>query len=132
MNSFNHWVFGAVGEWMWRNISGFNPDESYPGWKHFVIAPKPGGGVTWTKAGYQSIHGEITSDWKIEGGKFRLCTTIPPDTTATICMPTTDAANITESGKHISPASTTTGAVTFEVGSGSHEFVSPFVSDKHE
>ncbi len=132
MNSFNHWALGSVGEWMWRNIAGFNPDDSQPGWKHFVIAPKPGGGLTWAKAGYQSIHGEMTSDWKIEEGKFRLRTTIPPNTTATICVPTTDAANITESGKHMSPDSTTSDTARFEVESGVYEFLSPFVGRNHE
>jgi alpha-L-rhamnosidase len=45
MNSFNHWALGAVGEWMWRHIAGLNPDEAQPGWKHFTVAPRPGGGV---------------------------------------------------------------------------------------
>ncbi|TSA32037.1 MAG: rhamnosidase [Verrucomicrobiaceae bacterium] len=126
MNSFNHWALGAVGEWMWRNIAGFNPDENQPGWKHFVIAPKPGGGVTWAKSEYQSIHGAIQCDWKIENGKLTLRATVPPNTTATICVPTTDAAKITESGKQVSPASTTSDTAVFEVESGSYEFVSPF------
>jgi len=55
MNSFNHWALGAVGEWMWRNIIGLNPDETKPGWKHFVIAPLPGGGLTWAR-GFPAGH----------------------------------------------------------------------------
>ena len=59
MNSFIHWAFGAGGEWLWRNIARLNPDDAQPGWKHFVIAPKPGGGVTCAKGEYQSIRRRI-------------------------------------------------------------------------
>ena len=106
MNSFNHWALGAVGEWMWRNIIGLNPDDSQPGWKHFTIAPRPGGGVTWARGSYKSIRGEIVSDWKIEGGKFHLDVTVPPNTSATIRLPIKNAKSVT-------------------VGSGRHKFTEP-------
>ena len=125
MNSFNHWAFGAVGEWMWRHIVGLNPDDAQPGWKHFTIAPKPGGGVTWAKGEYQSIRGRIVADWKIEGDQLTLRVTIPPNTTATVCVPTTDATQITESGKPASGGRSTAGGAMFEVGSGSYEFMAP-------
>ena len=41
MNSFNHWAFGSVGEWVWRELAGINPDDEQPGYKHFVIRPRP-------------------------------------------------------------------------------------------
>ena len=41
MNSMNHWAFGAVGEWMWRDLAGINPDDEQPGFKHFIIRPRP-------------------------------------------------------------------------------------------
>jgi alpha-L-rhamnosidase len=126
MNSFNHWAFGAVGEWMWRHIAGLNPDDGQPGWKHFVIAPKPGGGVTWARGEYQSVRGRIACDWKIEGAKLALRVVIPPNTTATVCVPTSDASTITESGKPASAARTVSGGAVFEVGSGTYDFVSSF------
>jgi len=86
MNSFNHMVYG-VGDWMWRHIAGLNPDDTQPGWKHFFIAPKPGGGVTWAKSEYQSIRGRIVSDWKVEGAKLTLRVVVPPNTTATVQLP---------------------------------------------
>ena len=52
----------ALGEWMCRNTAGLNPDDAQSGWKHFAIAPKPGGGVTWIKCEYQSIRGRIACD----------------------------------------------------------------------
>ncbi len=126
MNSFNHWAFGAVGEWMWRNIAGFNPDETQPGWKHFTIAPKPGGGVTWARAEYESVRGRIACNWKIEPGRLAVHVLVPPNTTATLYLPTTDARQITESGQAISPHKVMPGFATFELDSGRHEFVSPF------
>ena len=125
MNSFNHWAFGAVGEWMWRHLGGLNPDEAHPGWKHFTLAPRPGGGVTWAKAEYQSIRGRIACDWQIAGGKLRLRATVPPNTTATLCLPTGDPAHITEGGQPLSPAQTTSEGAVFDLASGTYEFVSP-------
>jgi alpha-L-rhamnosidase len=126
MNSFNHWAFGAVGEWMWRNIAGLNPDEAQPGWKHFIVAPQPGGGVTWAKANYQSVRGPIAVSWKIGHGTLTLQASVPPNTTATIRIPTTHAAQITESGRPIASTKTATDFAEFEVTSGSYNFVSPF------
>jgi alpha-L-rhamnosidase len=100
MNSMNHWALGSVGEWMWRYMIGLNPDEEHPGWKHFTIAPMPGGGVTWAKGDYESIHGTISSSWKIEGGKFMLDVTIPANTTATIILPNQKPGIEVGSGKH--------------------------------
>jgi alpha-L-rhamnosidase len=96
MNSFNHWAFGAVGEWMWRCIAGLNPDDAQPGWKHFTIAPKPGGSVTWARAEYQSIRGPIAADWHLRDGHIVLKITIPPNTTATIYVPTSRPDAVTE------------------------------------
>ena len=126
MNSFNHWALGAVGEWMWRHIAGLNPDEAQPGWKHFTVAPRPGGGVTWAIGEYQSIRGRVACDWKIEGTQLKLRVAVPPNTTATICVPASDALRITESGKPASGVRTTPDGAVFEVGSGTYEFVSPW------
>ncbi|MFH0761411.1 MAG: glycoside hydrolase family 78 protein [Bacteroidota bacterium] len=100
MNSLNHWALGSVGEWMWRYIIGLNPDEQHPGWKHFIIAPMPGGGVTWANGSYESIQGTVKSAWKIEGGKFMLDVTVPANTTATIRLPFQGGETEVGSGTH--------------------------------
>ncbi len=131
MNSFNHWALGAVGEWMWRNIAGLNPDDAHSGWKHFVVAPRPGGGVTWARASYESIRGRIACDWKLDGARFTLRLTVPPNTTATVRLPTAERSAVTESGL---PAVQAVGvkflhatgkATFFQVGSGSYVFEAP-------
>jgi alpha-L-rhamnosidase len=131
MNSFNHWAFGSVGEWMVRNILGIQPDEKHPGYRRFTIHPRPGGGVTWARGSYDSIRGRIESGWRIEGGRFRLQVKIPANTTARVHLPAGGPAEVTESGKPVREVNSVkflgkegNGAV-FEVGSGSYEFVAP-------
>ncbi len=126
MNSLNHWAFGAIGEWMWRNIVGLNPDETQPGWKHFSVAPRPGGGLTWAKGEYQSIRGRMVSDWKIEKGKFHLHVVIPPNTTATIQMPATKATSIMLDNQKIQPVSFSNGVAVIELESGDYRLVSDY------
>jgi alpha-L-rhamnosidase len=128
MNSFNHWAFGAVGDWLWRHIAGLNPDDAHPGWKHFVIAPHPGGGVTWARADYQSIRGQVGSHWQLQDGRLTLRATVPPNTTATIRLPTSNASGITEGGRPVRPAQVTPSGAIFEVGSGTYEFASPYTT----
>jgi alpha-L-rhamnosidase len=131
MNSFNHWALGSVGEWVWRNIAGINPDEQQPGFQHFVIRPLPGPGFTWAKGEYDSIRGRIVSDWKIEDDQFHLDTKIPANTTATVYVPAKSAETITESGIPVLKAEGVKfirmedSTAMFEVGSGRYSFRSP-------
>jgi alpha-L-rhamnosidase len=126
MNSFNHYAFGAVGEWLFHTSGGI--DIGSPGFKTIVIKPQPGGGLTHAKATYDSINGRIVSGWKIEGGKLAMAITIPPNTTATIHVPTTDPNNVTEGGKSAADAQGVrfvemkNGAAIYEVGSGRYHF----------
>ena len=128
MNSFNHWALGAVGEWMWRHIVGLNPDESHPGYQHFLIAPRPGGGVTWAKGEYHSIRGRIASEWKLDGEIFTLHVTVPPNTTATVRVPAKDVGAVTESGQPVTQAEGVKllrmedGQAVFAVNSGRYAF----------
>ena len=130
MNSFNHYAIGSVGEWMYRSILGINPDEARPGYKHFTIQPRPGGGLTWARGGYDSIHGPIRSEWKIKGGSLTLEVTVPVNTSATVHVPAVAAANVTEGGKPAADADRVeflrmeNGAAIYNVGSGTYRFVS--------
>jgi alpha-L-rhamnosidase len=134
MNSFNHWAFGAVGEWIWRELVGINPDPSQPGYRHFVVRPRPGEGFTWVKGRYDSIRGRIVSDWRIEGGRFVLDVAIPPNTTATIYVPAAGAEAVTEGGKPAAQSDgvkllrTEEGAAVFEVSSGKYTFSAPYAA----
>lgn len=88
MNSFNHYAYGAIGSWLYQTVAGIEIDEANPGYKQILIAPKPGGELTYAKATLQSAYGLISSAWEIdETGVFTLDVIIPANTTATVTLP---------------------------------------------
>jgi alpha-L-rhamnosidase len=127
MNSFNHYAFGAVGEWIFSNVAGIKADT--PAYRNITIAPKPGGGLTWARMTYDSIQGPITSSWRIEEDTFQLDVVVPPGVTAKVHIPTSNPASVRASGKTLEAAGITiiekkTDALVCEVTSGSYAFVS--------
>lgn len=126
MNSYNHYAFGAVGAWMYFNIAGIQSDG--PGFKRLVIHPRPGGGLTYAKASYDSIRGRIATEWKLANGVFSLNVATPANTSATVYLPASAGEKVTESGKSLDQAvgvkfvGIQAGLVRLEVGSGSYSF----------
>lgn len=86
MNSFNHYAYGAIGEWMVRVAAGLEVDEKNAGYKHSVIYPRLGGGLKYVKGEYESVYGSLKSFWEDKGEKAILHVSIPVNTTATICL----------------------------------------------
>ena len=86
MNSFNHYAYGAVGEWMTRVAVGIEIDEEAPGYLHSMIAPHIGGGFEYLSGSYQSIYGKIASGWEVDQDEITLKVEIPCNTTATIIL----------------------------------------------
>jgi alpha-L-rhamnosidase len=128
--SLNHWTHSAVSEWLWRNIAGLNPDEQHPGYQSFTIHPRPAREVTWCKASYDSIRGQIVSDWKCDGNEFTLAVTIPANTKATVSLPAKDTKSITENGLALTKIAGVKSAkmeadrAVLEIGSDDYHFVS--------
>ncbi|MDH4239767.1 MAG: glycoside hydrolase family 78 protein [Phycisphaerae bacterium] len=128
MNSFNHYAFGSVGRWMFGVVAGIDTDG--PGYKRIIIHPQPGGGSSYAKAGYESIHGKIKSFWEIKDGKFTLNVTIPANTTATVYVPAAKPESIAESGipaaksEGVKFLRMEAGRAVYEIGSGDYVFVS--------
>jgi len=87
MNSFNHYAYGAIGKWMYQVVAGIGIDENNPGYKHIIIHPRPGGGLSSAKATHNSMYGTIASGWTIEGDMLTMELEIPANTTATIHVP---------------------------------------------
>jgi alpha-L-rhamnosidase len=104
MNSFNHYAYGAVGDWMYRHIAGIAPLA--PGYARFAVAPTPGGGVTHGGGSLESAYGRIATAWTIDGDRFSLEITVPTGTTAEVTMPKVDASTVQEGDK---PAAGATG-----------------------
>lgn len=102
MNSFSHYAFGAVCEWMFNTLAGIR--SSGPGYHRIVIAPEPPSPdsnalhepIDWVNAEYESIRGTIKSSWKLVDGTVLLSVTIPANTTAEVHIPTGDAEAIRE------------------------------------
>lgn len=102
MNSFAHYSFGAVYQWMVENIAGIRSDA--PAYDRIVLAPQPGGKLTWADTSFRSIHGPIATAWKKEGNALSLTATVPANTTATLRLPASQNAAVTESGKPLEQA----------------------------
>ncbi len=98
MNSYNHYAYGAIGEWLYSGVAGLDLDRDRPGYEHIIIRPHPGGGLTHARAEYNSIRGKVISGWRIEAGRLTLDVTIPANSSATIYLPTADGAQVTEDG----------------------------------
>jgi len=126
MNSFNHYSFGAVGQWMMAYSLGIQRDEKSPGFKHFILQPRfdPTGQMTYAKGFYDSMYGKISSSWKTDNGVFTYATTIPPNTTATLYLPAASQQSVKEGGKSISKKNSDIRFVKFEKGKAIYEVTS--------
>lgn len=90
MTSFNHYALGAVADWMYRTIGGLAPAE--PGYRHMEIRPRPGGGLTHAQVRHLTPYGMAGCSWKIEDGRLNLDVIVPPNTTARVTFPGSEAA----------------------------------------
>jgi alpha-L-rhamnosidase len=130
MNSFNHYAYGAIGEWLYTYVAGIKIDENSPGYKHFFLAPHPGGGLTNASAIYKSIHGEIKSAWKIEGGNMVYEVKVPANTTATVTLPSASLDKVMINAASLKDdknksAQQSGKAVNLKLGSGDYKFSYP-------
>ena len=127
MNSFNHYAYGAIGEWLYRHVAGMDIDPEHPGYKHILLSPHPGGGLTHADAQFTSLYGEVKSAWKIEGNDFIYDVTVPANTTATVSLPLAKADQLTVNAQGMTPSMKKTleqsdKGLTLKVGSGNYQF----------
>ncbi|MEJ8843967.1 family 78 glycoside hydrolase catalytic domain [Lacibacter sp. H375] len=128
MNSFNHYAYGAIGDWMYRVMVGLDIDKDGIGYKKIRIQPHVGGKFTHASASYQTQYGTLSSGWKIENGKLMLRAEVPANTTATIYIPAAAATDVLESGqplalvKDLQVVGKEKEYVVVKVGSGKYEF----------
>lgn len=128
MNSFNHYAYGAIGEWLYRVVAGIEIDPAEPGYKHVLFQPRPGGGLTWARATLESPYGLVASAWRVSESGFHLNVTVPANARGTVRLPAQSLDAISESGQPLATghgihnAYFTDEAAIVEVGSGSYEF----------
>lgn len=126
MNSFNHYAYGAIGDWMYRVSAGIEANK--PGYKGITIQPHLTKKLNYSKASFESAYGTIASGWERKDGEILIKVTVPPNTTATIILPVSDDGKVTESGKAIKEnpnfkdIRTLHNNVMFETGSGQYIF----------
>ncbi|HZL80048.1 MAG TPA: glycoside hydrolase family 78 protein [Candidatus Limnocylindrales bacterium] len=133
-SSQNHFMLGQIMEWFFHDLAGIRPDPQSPGFKHFSIHPDVVGDLTEMKASYDSVQGKIVSEWKLAQNTITLHVVVPPNTTATIDIPTANRNSVTESGKPIVKSSGIAflnfkkSRASYRVGSGDYLFRAEFPS----
>jgi alpha-L-rhamnosidase len=139
MNSFNHYAYGVVAEWMFQYMAGIMPSEEQPGFKHFFLQPNPDTRnvlrysqkrITEVDADFASDYGQIKAEWQCDGTKeMTYQITIPANTSATLRLPTGDGlyiyegARLAEEADGVQYIGTSEGYATYNVGSGSYVFM---------
>ncbi|WP_199619420.1 family 78 glycoside hydrolase catalytic domain [Paenibacillus alkalitolerans] len=129
MNSFNHYAYGAIGEWLYRYVAGIAPDESEPGFKIVHIKPQPGPVLNWAGARLETMYGSVASYWKrSEDGEMEISVTIPANTSGIVVLPEAKPEGLLESGAPANQAEGLHGmqaaenGVRLTLGSGSYRF----------
>jgi len=129
MNSGNHvMLVGDLAIWLYEDLAGIKSDPAQPGFKHIVMKPHPVGDLTFVHATHRSPYGLIFSEWKRAAGAFDWQITVPANTTATVSVPTADAASVTEAGQPVAKVNGVTflrqeaGVAVYTVGAGSYRF----------
>jgi alpha-L-rhamnosidase len=105
MNSFNHYAYGAIGDWMYREVVGLDTYEDGVGYKHSRVQPHIGGGLDSASASLQTYYGKLSSGWKVTPDKILLDVEIPDNTNSTVYIPAKNIESITESNVPISSLS---------------------------
>ena len=125
MNSYNHYSYGAIGDWMYRVMVGLDTYDDGPGYKHIKIKPHIGGGFTNASASLQTYYGKLSSSWKVDADKTYMDVEIPANTTATVFIPAKNVGSVTESGAAVSAVDTRMeeGYVVVKLGSGMYHFI---------
>lgn len=123
MNSFNHYAYGAIGEWLYSHVAGLNIDIESPGYKHILFHPHPGGGLTNAKVDFESMYGAVRSAWEIKEGKFIYEVIIPANTTGTVTLPNARGKSIKLNSEDMELNTYNSGNdIIIKLGSGNYIF----------
>ena len=128
MNSYNHYAYGAVAEWLYRYAAGIDESAEDPGFHRIVLHPQFDANLGEAKATYHSSYGPITSNWKVDGKTIQWDVVIPPNTTGLVYLPGGEATRILEGGKDIRQSAGVSLVLKdshnaiFQAGAGSYTF----------
>lgn len=119
---------GNYEAWCYQTLAGINYDPQQPGFKHVILRPCPVGDLTFVEASHKCLYGPIRSHWQRTGEAFEWRITVPPNTTATVCVPTTPGTAVLESGvpadtaRHVTPLRHEARYAMYEVFAGHYTF----------
>ncbi|HKJ90104.1 MAG TPA: family 78 glycoside hydrolase catalytic domain [Oceanipulchritudo sp.] len=123
LNSFNHYAYGAIGQWLYETVAGLAPDPDHPGYRHFHVQPRPGGGLTSASARLETAHGTAASSWHREASALVLEAIVPDGSSATVHFPTSTNASILRGGFRLDLEETDSrGDAILKIGPGRHSF----------
>ena len=142
MNSFNHYAYGAVGEWLYSGVAGIKPDEERAGFKHSWIQPVPcirngrAGEkplllpITWASASHHSPYGTVESSWTWDDEEeLTLNVVVPPNTTATLLLPFLDGtmrieeiSDDLDDSENMKKTDLKDGGISIDLQSGHYDF----------
>ncbi|MDX1638367.1 MAG: glycoside hydrolase family 78 protein, partial [Balneolaceae bacterium] len=100
MNSFNHYAYGAIGEWLYKTVAGIEPAE--PGYRTMAIKPTPGGGFTHVRSIKETMFGTTASEWNFTGDRFSMRVEVPVNTTAEVTLPNAAGKEVISGGEELS------------------------------
>ena len=129
MNSFSHYAFGSVAEWMFQYAAGINTEDY--GYNKIIIKPAIDKDLEFINSSTNTINGKITSNWSVKGNHFYMSIDIPVNTTAKIYIPTHKPSKIKLNDKNlvktqnIDIATSNSNETIIEVGSGSYTIKAP-------
>ena len=83
MNSYNHYAYGAVGDWLYATVLGIDTDEAHPGFEHIFFRPQATEKLTYAKGSLKTKYGVISSEWHRDGQKTTYTLGVPRGLTAT-------------------------------------------------
>lgn len=129
MNSFNHYAYGAVVEWMYAVAAGITSDPSAPGYRRSIISPRPpaDGSLTHVRAQVETPYGLLRSGWQLDGDVLSVAVSIPPNTRARVVLPSAAHGRVSIDGVPLAHTGMSPGEVqgldlAFEIGAGDYEF----------
>ncbi|MER7394084.1 family 78 glycoside hydrolase catalytic domain [Streptomyces sp. NPDC000151] len=107
MNSFNHYSYGAIVEWMYEDMAGIAKDPAHPGFRHFFLQPHPDptGRIREVTGAHRSPYGRIVSEWRVHGETLTYHAVVPPNSKATLRIPTADPSTVREDRSPLAGAS---------------------------
>jgi len=135
VNSFNHYAYGSIGDWLYRVVAGIDTDETKAGYKRIILKPQPCQKLEWATAEFESMYGLIKIKWYHENGMMRMDVTVPHNTTALVMLPYAKIDGLMENEETIknqplySKAMEKDAGVEVELGSGTYLFSYPLDID---